>query len=279
MVFFSDFGKTVKDLFDKKKYEVNKTLKVTCKSKNSEWSTESSFPVKAEGMSTTKSKYQQTLPYGTVLVEVPSNKPGKLDYQTPALLDGLKSNLVMEGSKLSYKGKYSAPQAKAAALKAKTTVSTSTMDPANVSLQAEISTELQGLHVGGEVSYNANKGFTALAAGAHYVKDGTQLTLKTDNKFDLLTVMLHKKYSDNGEVAASYDLDLKSYYAHECSVGGAWTIDDKSMFQGFVKSDGNAYALYKYKLSDRLTAHLGTSFNVRKLDDDLNMHYKFEFAA
>merc|ERR1719436_46853 len=91
-------------------------------------------------------------------------------------------------------------------------VSVDSSDTSKIGVDAEVSTELQdGLFLGGEVSYSTPKGLTGHAVGAHYVTGSTQLTLKTGNNFDSVHVQLHKKYSDNGEVAANYDMDLNTY--------------------------------------------------------------------
>jgi len=276
MVFFGDFGKTVTDLFKKKKYELNKTLKVTAKSSNTEWISESTFPVKAGGSLTSKNTYKyKDKKFGALELEL-NNASAKFDYETPKLVEGLKTNVVVESPNVSLKGKYNCKDTMA---KGKATVKVDSTDTSKASVSAEVSAELQpNLFVGGELKYSNGKGLQDYSVGAHYVKGETQLTLKTSNNFDSVNVQLYKKYSESGEVAANYDMDLNSY-APTCTVGGKLKLDGgKSHVQGCVKSDGLVYMLYKHQLSDRLAGSVGTTFNIQNVED-VNLHYKFEFEA
>jgi len=276
MVFFGDFGKTVTDLFKKSKYELNKTLKVTAKSENTEWTSESTFPVKAGGSLKTKNTYKQSdKKFGALEVELQTTC-AKFDYETPKLVDGLKTNVVVEYPNVSLKGKYAPKDTMA---KGKATVKCDSTDTSKASVSAEVSAELQpNLFLGGELKYSNAKGMQDYSVGAHYVKGDTQLTLKTGNNFDSVHAQLYKKYSDCGEVAADYDMDLNSY-APTCTVGGKLKLDGgKSHVQGCVKSDGLVYMLYKHQLSDRLAGTVGTTFNIQNVDA-INLHYKFEFEA
>jgi len=274
MVFFGDFGKTVTDLFKTSKYELDRTLKVTCKSDNTEWSTEASFPAKNGGQSSTTATYKHSdKKLGTLEIEVPSGKTLTLDYQTPKLMDGLKSNFVVEYPKLTYKGKYSH-----SAFKGKAKIACDAKDTSNISATVEGSTCVQGLHVGGEVKYSTKKGLNGYAVGGHYTKGDTQLAFKTKKNFDVFNVQLHKKYSATGEVAADYDLD-RATYSPTVTVGGKWKLDDKSTVQGCIKSDSSVYVLYKHKLSDLMTASMGTTFDIQNNMDNVNVHYKFEFES
>jgi len=272
MVFFADFGKTVTDLFKKKDYELQRSIKVKCASANTEWTAESSFPITGAGGSTTKAKYKQKdKKFGTMTIEVPNNKAMKIDYEAPNFVDGFKMNLISEYPKASLKGKYEEGETAA-----KFCVNTTMTNTSQLGLEAEVAREIQGIWVGGEVKYHTADGLKGYLAGMHYKTDDTQLSLKTNT--DDLHVQLHKKYSSSGEVAANYDLNLKDY-TPSVSVGGKWKLDEKCTAQGFVKSDGNTYLLYKHKLTDRCTAHLGTSFNMNGVNDNVNVHYKFEFEA
>jgi len=270
MVFFSDFGKVVTDLFKKKDYTLNRSIKLKCSSENTEWTTESSFPIAEGGNVSSKAKYKQTdKTLGAITIEVPNSKAMKIDYEVPKVVDGLKLNMICELPKASIKGKFAqGPNA------AKFCLQTTTETPKKVGLTAEIAREIQGVWVGGEVRYSAN-GVIGYNAGANYAISDTQLSL-TGN-LDCLDAQLHKKI-EGGEVAAHYNLNYTDK-AHLVSVGGKWNVDDKSSVQGFVQSNGNTYLLYKHKLSNRLTAHLGTEFDMNKSKDDVNVHYKLEFSA
>jgi len=277
MVFFADYGKTVTDLFKLKKYEFHRTLKVTAKSENTEWTSESKFPVAkgAGGTISSKNTYKQTdSKLGALEVELETKK-AKFDYETPELCKGLKTNVVVEYPNVSLKGKYTCSSYG----KGKATVKVDSTDTSKASATVEASTELQpNLFLGGEAKYCSVKGLTSYAVGAHYVKGDTQLTFRTGNNFDAVNVQLFKKFSEAGEVAADYDMDLNSY-APTCTVGGKYKLEGGvSHVQGCVKSDGFMQMLYKHKLSDRLSGSVATTFNLAKVED-VNLHYKFEFEA
>jgi len=272
MVFFEDFGKVVKDLFKKKDYEVKRSIKLKCTSENTEWTTESCFPITDGGKSTSKAKYKQTdETLGKITIEVPSQKAMKLDYEMPGFVDGLKVNMICEVPKASVKAKYAqGPNA------AKLCLETSVENTSNIGLAAEVAREIQGVWLGGEVKYNVEDGVAATSymTGMHYKTSDTQLSCKSN--FDELQVKLHKSI-DGGEVAADYSLTYNDK-AHLVSVGGKWNLDDKSSAQGFIQSSGDTYLLYKHKLSERCTAHLGSKFDITG-QTGVDVHYKFEFEA
>jgi len=271
MVFFEDFGKVVKDLFKKKDYEVKRSIKLKCKSDNTEWTTESCFPITGDGDCTSKAKYKQTdETLGKITIEVPSSKAMKLDYETPGFVDGLKVNMICELPKASIKAKYEQGQ-NAAQL----CLETSTDKATNIGLAAEVAREIQGIWVGGEIKCNNEEGVTGYMAGMNYATSNMQMSCKINS--EVLQVKLHKSI-EGGEVAADYNLDYDNDNTHVVSVGGKWNLDDKSSAQGFIENTGNTYLLYKHKLSDRCTAHLGTDFNI-KGDEGVTVHYKFEFDA
>jgi len=269
MVFFGDFGKTVTDLFKKKDYELHRSLKLKCTTGTTEWTAESCFLPNQDV--TTKAKYKQAdKKFGAIEIEVPSNKAMKVDYQVPSLMDGLKLNLVSENPKASLKAKYQQEQTAA-----KVTIETGTNDPSQVKLSVEVAREVKGFWVGGEVNYNIADGVSSYMGGVHYEAADTQFSLK--GNAENVSAQLHKKYSSAGEVAANYDMDFKAYPV--VSVGGKWGLDDFSTAQGFINSEGGTHLLYKHKLSDNCTLHLGSTFNVNAMKDDAIVHYKVEFAA
>jgi len=269
MVFFSDFGKVVTDLFKTKDYEMNRSLKLKCTSENTEWTTESSFPITDAGETVSKAKYKQTdESFGAITIEVPNTKVMKIDYQTPGFVDGLKVNMICEIPKVSIEGKYEQGQ------NAAKVCLDATDKFSKFGFRGEVAREIKGLWVGGEVKCDGAE-IKGWMTGLNYKTSDTQLSLKTNT--DVLNAHLHKSI-EGGEVAAFYDLKYEGN-VHLVSVGGKWNLDDKSSVQGFVQSSGNTYLLYKHKLSSRCTAHLGTVFNMNGANDDVNVHYKFEFSA
>lgn len=272
MVFFSDFGKKVSDLFKKKDYELQRSVKLKCKSGKTEWTTESRFAIEVDGQSTTKTKYKQNSgKFGAITLEIPNNKPMKVDYETPNLMDGLQMNLISEASKVSLETECERGQ-----IAAKCSVSTSTSNPSKLGLTAEVARDIGGLWFGGEVEYDTEEGPKGYMAGVSYTDSDTQVVLQGNLKE--LKVHLHSKCSETGEVAADYHMDLKENI-RMVSVGGKWQVDEKCSVQGFIQSDGNSYLLYKHKLSDYCTAHFGSTFGCSSVKDNVNVHYKLEFTA
>jgi len=285
MVLFSKFGKTVKDLFKTDKYELNRTVTVTCKSENTEWSTECSFPLDG-GDTKEKAVYKQADPsFGTLEIEVPKNKPKKIDYQFPKFQDGLKVNFVVAeednkeeiasggalyGAKISLKGEYAKDKI-AGKICAETGDKTT--------LEAEVAYELsEGCWGGGQVKYELD-GDLQYHLGAHVPYGNIMTDVKADFKKKQVNVKLHNQYCDTGAVAAefNYNIDTKS---PTTSIGGAWSLDEKCNVQGFVKNTGNTYLLFKYKISEFITASAGTSLDLSKLQQDgVDIHCKINVDA
>lgn len=282
MVLFSKFGKTVKDLFKTDKYELNRTLSVKGTSGSTEWTTEAGFPVADEGESSAKlvCKHEHEK-YGGIELNVEKTKPNKLDYATPNMMEGLKINLVAEETKTAETGKLGVAIGANLSLKAeyekgqlagKVCAEVGEKEK----LTAEVATELKGVWIGGEVSF-CGTSLEKYSAGVHYELGDTQFDFNTN--FAKCNLKVHKKYCSLGEVAAEYDFDTKEDKT-TVKLGGKWVLDEKSSTQGFLTSAGNTYLLYKHKLTDRLTATLGTSFDIRQFQqENVNIHCKLEMEA
>jgi len=283
MVLFSKFGKTVQDLFKKSKYELNRTISIKNTSENAECTTEIGFPMVEEGKTDSKVVLKYTdKSYGTTEVDVSKSKPNKLDYQPPSLMDGLKVNLGIQnteengsgdlgvdiGVNLSLEAEYQRGN-----LAGKITAKVGEEDR----LTAEAAGELYGVWLGGEAVLSTN--------GCESYKLGGDYQLGSDTKIDVvvedlnkLDVKIHKQYSDTGEVAVEYELDKTK--GHVFTLGGKWKVDNKCTTQGFFNNAGKTYLLYKHKVSEHVTASLGTSFDIRNLgDENVNVHYKLEMEA
>jgi len=285
MVLFSKFGKTVQDLFKKSKYELNRTVSIKNNAGSTECTTEIGFPMTEEEKTNSKVLLKYTdEKLGTAEIDVSRSKPNKLDYQLPSLMEGLKVNLEIQdietnepgdlgidlGVNLSATAEYQKGN-----LAGKICAKVGEKDR----LTAEGAGEVYGVWLGGEAVLSTEN-CESHKVGGHYQLGGdTQIdvTLENLNKLD---VKIHKQYSDTGEVAVEYELDKKDEIGHVFTLGGRWKLDDKCTTQGFFNTQGNTYLLYKHKLSERVTASLGTSFNVCKLgDENVNVHYKLEMEA
>jgi len=292
MVLFSNFGKTVKDLFKKDKYELNRTVSVKNTSGSSEWTTEVGFPVNEEGKSNAKVVVKnEDKKFGTCEFEFSKTKPNKFCYTMPKLMDGLKVKMSIDekdnkgpgklgidlGANFSIKAEYEQDK-----LAGKICADLGETDK----ITLEGATEVKGAWIGGEAVVNPGA-FEGCSVGIHYqLGDNTQIDFKADvleniKKEQKLNIKVHQKYSDTGEVAVEYDMDmLQSVESPMVSIGGRWELDEKCTTQAVLTVNGPTYLLYKHKLSDHLTASLGTSFNLPDLQNaNVNVHYKLEMEA
>jgi len=288
MVLFSKFGKAVKDLFKTDKYELNRTISVECKSANTEWSTECSFPLDG-GDNKEKAKYKHVDPtFGTIEFEWPNTEPKKVDYQFPKFQEGLKVNFVvaeegkkdsvsefvspgaLSGKKFSLKGEYQKDKV-AGKLCAETGTDTT--------LQAEVAYELaDGCWGGGEVKYVLD-GDLNYHLGAHIPYGKIMTDVKADFAKKKVNVKLHNQYCDSGAVAAEFNYDVEKQ-STTTSIGGAWNLDEKCDVQGFVKDSGNTYLLFKYKLNEYITASAGTSLDLSQPQQEgVDLHCKISVNA
>jgi len=287
MVFFSKFGKSLEDLFKADKYELNRTFSVKCKNDKTEFTTESGFPAKEGGNTSTKVVCKQDLnKLGVLEVTVPSNKTKKLDYQTPEMMEGLKVNILVEypeqvktnvgGGKISLKTEYEKGKIAGKLCAA--------MSAHAQTLNAEVATEIKGVWLGGSAKYELGKPLEDYSTGVHYRLAETQLGASTN--FKKTNILLHKTFCDAGEMGVDWELNLDDY-SNKITVGGKYILDDKCAVQGFIRADqsdeignSNTYLMYKHKLSDRITASLGTSFDLYSFcEENANVHYKIEMEV
>jgi len=294
MVLFSKFGKTVKDLFMEDKYELNRTVSVKNTSGSTEWTTEVGFPVNKKGKSNAKVVVKnEDKKFGTCEIEFSKNKPKKFCYQTPKLMDGLKVKMLIEEKENKATGKLGIDCGANLALKAEYEqdklagiICADLGETDKITLEG--ATEVKGAWIGGEAVLNPGA-IESCSVGIHYqLGDKTQIDFKADvfkadvkenmNNEQKLNIKVHQKYSDTGEVAVEYDMDMQKNEPTMVSIGGRWKLDEKCTTQAFLTMKGPTYLLYKHKLSDHLTASLGTSFDLRNLEN-VNVHYKLEMEA
>jgi len=263
MVFFEDFGKTVRDLLKKGDYEGH-GMTLTCTTANSKLSTECLLPGGSK-FSVADERY------GNIKLEARDELEKRFEYNSPTLME--RFNVKFGISK--FEGALSTDYAEGQ-LAAKCKVELLTKSGEKFALTGEVAKEMQGLWIGGELKCTSVNGLEEAKVGMHYEKDGTELSFRTD--FDELNVQLWKKYSSRGSMAANYDLNLNCEGAL-VSVGGILNLDEHCLIRGFLQSDGNTYLLYKQKLSDQLSASVGTSFVLNKIMSNVNVSYRLEFEA
>lgn len=263
MVFFEDFGKTVRDLLKKGDYEGH-GMTLTCTTENSKLSTEWLFPGGNKFSAADKR-------YGNIKLEARDKYEKRFEYNSPTLMEKFNMRFGISKSEGALSADYAEGQ-----LAAKCKVELLTRSGEKFAFTGEVATEMQGLWIGGELKCNTVDGLTKTKVGMHYEKDDTELSFRTD--FDELNVQLWKKYYSRGSMAANYDLDL-NYERALVSVGGIFNLDEHCLIRGFLQSDGNTYLLYRQKLSDQLSASVGTSFVLHKIMSNVNVSYRLEFEA
>jgi len=277
MVFFKDFGKTVTDLFKGDKYKLDRTLNIKAKNDASEWETKT--VLSSAGAMKTKLIYKQSDPsLGAVEVTVPTKGNLQVDYTTPSIAKGLKTNIVVKQPTVDVKGKYTNGALQA---KAECTLNANTTSVEQVYVDAAMAYE--GFTVG--ASAMVKPGSESMLAdwnvGIQYAKDPeTTVSITTAQSCEKVTTSLWRKYSANSEVAARYTLDLENPASPNIEVGGKWKVDEKGSVQGVLRTGGEACLLYKHVLSSRLTGSLGAVFDTKSFAaDSTSVNYKLEFCV
>lgn len=276
MVFFKDFGKTVTDLFKGDKYKLNRTLKIKAQNTSSEWETKT--VVQGSGSMSTKLVYKQSdASLGAVEITVPTKGNLEVDYATPSMTKGLKTNIVLKQPNVDVKGKYQTGAFKSKC-EARLNVDAASLD----SIYADASMGFEGFTVGGSVKLKPSDENSMLAdynVGIQYAKDpDTTISVATASRCDKVTTSFWRRYSPSAEIAARYTLDLEQPGNPQVEVGGKWKVDSKGTVQGVLRTGGEACLLYKHVLSSRLTASLGAVFDTKSFAaDSTSMNYQLEF--
>jgi len=263
MVFFEDFGKTVRDLLRKADYEGH-GMTLTCTAENSKLSTEFLFPGGNKFIAADKR-------YGNIKLEAQDKLEKRLEYNSPTLMERFNVRFGISKFEGALTTDYAEGQ-----LASKCKVELLTRRGEKFAFTGEVAKEVKGLWIGGELKYNTVDGLEEAKVGMHYEKDDTELSFRTD--FEELNVQLWKKYCSRGSIAANYDLDLNCERAL-VSVGGIFNLDEHCLIRGFLQNDGTTYLLYNQKLSDQLSASVGTSFVLHKIMNNVNVSYRLEFEA
>jgi hypothetical protein len=277
MVFFKDFGKTVTDLFKSDKYELDRTLEVKSKNSNSEWSTKSK--ISQNGALSSKLTYKQSdKSFGAVEVKVPTKGNVEIDYTTPKLVDGLKSNVILCQPKLDLKGKYTN-----GAVQSQVQATLLTDDPSVDTIYVDGSLNLDGFSVGASAKLKpqSDKMLNDYNVGVNYQQNkDTTISVTTSNECNKIATSFWNRYSPDAELAARYELDLDQPRVPQVEVGGRWKVDEKGTLQGFVRTGGQMMVLYKHKMSARMTASLGATLDTKSFSaNSTKVHYKLNFEA
>jgi len=277
MVFFKDFGKTVTDLFKPDKYKLERTIEVKASSSQSEWSTKT--VINNTGSLSSKLTYKQSdASLGSVEIKVPTKGNMEIDYQTPKITDGLKTNIVICQPKMDVKAKY-----QKSAFKSHVKLQMNVEKPQVDSIYADCSVGFEGLTLGASamIKPGAETPLADYNLGLVYAQNkDTNIAVTTSNSCDNISTSFWRRYSPNMELAARVSLALESNPNPRVELGSRYKVDDNGTVQGVLSTGGDAMFLYKHKLSDSLTASLGCQVDTKTMSASAtSVHYKLEFAA
>lgn len=276
MVFFKDFGKTLNDLFKGDKYTLNRTLNIKAKSADSEWETKT---VLADGSLSTKLVYKMSdASLGGLEITVPTKGNLEVDYTTPKLAKGLKTNVVVKQPNVDLKAKYTNGSVEAKC-EAKLNADNTSLD----SVYADAAMGFDGFSVGGAVKikpgtenmladYNVGVQYTGVA--------NTTLAVTTANSCNKLTTSVLRNFDNGCDVGFRYAFDLDKPAQPAFEIGGKCKVDDKGTIQGVLRTGNEACLLYKHVLSNRMTASLGAVFDTKDMSAaSTSINYKLEFIV
>jgi len=270
MPFFADIGKGVADLFKKKDYTLNKTVKVTIPDDNVKVET----TVTDSGSLSCKTKYTQTGIStkfgGSLAITADTTDNYVVELKKLALASGVTSDLKLDTKDNTYSSTFKYSDA---AYKAQFAYSH------DKSVGASFVMTQEGISVGGEVSATFSSGFDVAKkdwnVGVEWAQGNSNYSLKTSDQIDNVTLAASKNYGSS-TVAVQLKHGMSDGET-SASVGGKFGLDDNSSVQGFLGSGGDVFALYKYRLSSRVTGSIAAQTNLGQLDGFQNVGYKLEF--
>lgn len=282
MVFYKDFGKTVRDLFKNDKYEFKRTLEVKAKSSPTEWT--SKTVIKDDGSISSKHTYKQSDDsLGSWEIKVPTQGNLEVDYQAPKLIEGLKTNLVMQTPNLDLKGKYKNTNLLGrfnCSSEFKATMNTETTSLEKMYIDGSMAFE--SVSVGGSATFRTGPmSLSDYTVGLTYTQSkDTNIAVTTSSNCNNIATSFYRRVGPETEVACRYNLNVQKPGEPSFEIGGRYQVDESGLVQGFVNPGGNAFMLYKHALSSRLNASLGAVVDTKTwAAGSAKVHYKLEFTA
>jgi len=275
MVFFKDFGKSVKDLFDSSKYRLERTVQVSAATENTEWKTKTVINEKRQ-MSNKLTYSQRDTNFGSIEATVPTKGNLEIDYCTPSLAKGLKTNIVVQTPGVNLKAKYEKNKFKSQSTA--TFNSSGSLD----AIYADASLKMDSVIFGGSVKLKPTNDNVVddYSVGLQYQPSSdTTISLTTSNKCDKIAGGFMKQ-CEGGEVGARYSMNMDNPGNPMVEIGGRYKIDSKGTVQGVLRTEGDAMCLYKHKYSESLTGSIGACFDIKSFSaNSTKIHYKLEFQA
>lgn len=273
MVLFFDKIGNASDLFDKKKYDLNKTVQVT--SKLSYGKLKSKTVLDSKRLKN-KVTFNKTVDKVGDIEVVTSGNDLNVEISNGDLISNTNVTAsVNMNSSYSLELEYAPKDTKCARLGL-------SKDKNDLEAVVTGTAEFSAVSVSVETKFSPDEGDMSNlvkdynAAVNWNVGDRTTYSLKTSNRCDNVQATFTNGCCKDGMVAGRLNYDLL-LGRRSVEVAGSMKYG-KATVWGMLDSDGLARFLYKRPLSDTVKANLATSYNA-VTGGDFNTSWKFEFAV
>lgn len=271
-LFFDKIG-VAKDLFDKKKYDLNKTVQISTKTKYGKVKSKTVLDSKKLKNKFTFNKtvdkvgdIELTTSGSDLNVEVTNADVLKNSTVTAACNLNSEYSLEVEYANGSKCGRVELSKGKGD-LEASVT-GTCEFDSVSVAVEAKFAPDEQFNVANLVKDYNAAVNWA--------VDDATTYSLKTSDRCDNVQATFTSGCCTNGMIAGRLNYDLL-LGRRSVEVASAMKYGSANI-QTMLDSDGQARFLYKRSMSDQVKASLGASYNMVS-GGEWNTSWKFEFSV
>jgi len=273
LVFLNDFNKRAKDLWKAKKFQFNRTLKVTVDKKNNiNW--EAEHVLKDDEVPKSKVVLKQSEEgLGDLELEWGSSSQARPKFTLKTKELAADSNLTLEISGSDegcLEAEYGQEQW-AANLKAN-------YKDANLTVEGQASVAWEKITFGaGGVLDTSDGSLSQYNVGVRLDQDADRTyVLRSQNKLDKLEVAFYNKVSKDSEIGAQVDIDINKGKIG-AKLGGSYVMDDSTKLRYSVNSDANVMVAYEYKFSKNVKGYLGTQYSLTENRVTDGFGYKLEF--
>lgn len=271
LVFLNDFNKRAKDLWKTKKFQFNRSLKVTVDKKNNiNW--EAEHVLKDEEVPKSKVVLKQTEEgLGNLELEWGSKARPKFTLTTEELAKDSKLELCVSGGEEgSLEAEYG-QENYAANLKAE-------YKEANLTVEGQASVKWEKITFGaGGVLDTSDGSLSQYNVGVRLDQDEDRTyVLRSQEKLNKLEVAFYNKVSKDSEIGAQVNIDInKGKIGAE--LGGSYVMDESTKLRYSVNSEANVQLAYEYKFSSNVKGYLGTTYSLTENRVTDGFGYKLEF--
>jgi len=258
LTFLADFTKRSKDLWDKKKFQFNKTLELNVDQKNAiSWKGKHVLKG-SDGPDSKITLKQKEAGLGSLEVEwaVPvKNSQPKFTLKTNEL--GVEEvKVCVEGAdKGNMQVTYAADQW-AARANCKYADEKLLVDTEASFAYDKVTFGVQGVFDSTENS------LTGYNVGVRLDQDGDRTyALRSQDKFNKLQVAFYYNVSKEAEIGTQIDVDMAKGQIG-ITAGGSYSLDDASKVRYSLTSKADLSLAYEYKFSDRVQGFVGTQYSL-----------------